>query len=156
MPPKKRPLQNLLLIYIVRFYDDNLDLNTLKYTEFKQCCRDNLHANNETKFCSDCGKYLQDKEFSGEEFMHYVSGLHGTTTDNYDSAEYARTRNLAWWPFWQSNIFAAPKDDVLILLENAEETLLAALLEAMPELQKFCEWSSKDWELIKQELQPEY
>ena len=113
-----------------------------------------------SKFCSECGSQIKDKNFVYEDFMEYVSGLHCTTCDSYGDAEYAADRNLTWWPYWIEDFIGTPKEEVICILENAEVVILEALLEAKPELRSEDEDDdlsyAGDWEKFKNEEQPNY
>lgn len=156
---RKEAITDLALDLYAKFYDDYLSIYENRYAkEVKSCCRTALVANKEAKFCSDCGKQLKDKLFNSEKFMEYVCGLHSTTCDSYGDAEETSTRSLMWWPYWLDDFIGAPKEDVILIAENAEAVLLAALLEAKPELksEEDEDFINSDWEQFKEEKQPGY
>lgn len=157
---RKEAITDLALDLYAKFYDDHLSIYENRYgRDVKKCCRESLIANKEAKFCSDCGSQIKDKAFDYEQFMEYVIGLHNTTCDSYGDAEWAGGRDLTWWPYWIGDFIGAPKEDVILIAECAEVVLLAALLDAKPELKNEEDeipFGSDDWERFKKEDQPEY
>jgi hypothetical protein len=131
----KEAITELALDMYAKFYDEHLSAYENRYgRDVNECCRETLIANKEAKFCFTCGKQIVDKQFDAEQFMRYICKLVGSTYDSYGDAEDTSTRKLAWWPYWIGDFIGAPKEEVIFMAENAEETLLCALLEAKPEL----------------------
>jgi hypothetical protein len=146
-----------------KFYDDHLSIYENRYgRDVKKCCREVLIADKNAKFCSTCGSQISDKEFDAQEFMEYVCGLMNTTCDSYGEAEWtSQKEHMAWWPYWVGEFIGAPKEEVIYMAENAEVTLLAALLEAKPELKNDSaddvnETHWGDWDDFRNERQPSY
>lgn len=152
---RKEAVTNLALDLYAKYYDEHLSIYERRYSRgVKECCRESLIANKEAKFCPACGSQIKDKDFHYDNFMEYVTGLHSTTTDSYGDAEYASGRNLTWWPYWNNDFIGAPKEDVILIGENAEVVLLVALLEAKPELKNEEDeipYGEDDWEKLKVE-----
>lgn len=48
--------------------------------------------------------------------------------------EWANNRNLKWYPYWTDHFIGASKEEIIHIPEEAEDVLLAALLDAKPEL----------------------
>ena len=145
----KEAITDLALDLYAKFYDDCLSCYQNRYgSDLKRCCQKSLIDNKKAQFCSTCGCKLLDKKFDYAEFQHYVCNLTRTTCDSYGDAEETSTRNLTWWPYWITDFIGTPKEEVICLSEQAQLILLAALLEAKPELQdaldetdfSFCEW----------------
>jgi hypothetical protein len=158
---RKEAITELALDMYAKFYDEHLSIYQNRYLrEVKKCCRDSLVANRDAKFCSNCGDQLKDKEFNYDEFMEFVSNLHSSTCDSYGDAEETSTRNLCWWPYWTNNFIGAPREEIIYIAESAEVILLAALLDAKPELKseesELNFIGSDDWDKFKNEIQPSY
>ena len=159
----KDAITDLALDLYAKYYDDHMSAYERRYNrDVKECCRKTLIDNKEAKFCSACGSQIADKKFDAEAFMDYVRDLMNTTCDSYGDAEYAGGRNFTWWPYWIGDFIGAPKEDVIVMAENAEVTILAALIEAKPELKSedddyfVNETFWDDWEEFKNNKQPNY
>ena len=156
----KEAITDLALDMYAKFYDERLSIYENRYSkDVKKCCRESLIANQNAKFCSECGSQIVDKQFASEEFKDFVTNLHCSTCDSYGEAEGTATREFAWWPYWTSDFIGAPKEDIIYIAENAEVILLAALLEAKPELQidDFAiDYVDSEWEQFKSGTQPTY
>jgi len=50
----------------------------------KQCCTDSAAANPNAKYCSECGRFLNEEEFTidDDEFEEFLFELNGSTTDD--------------------------------------------------------------------------
>lgn len=130
----KEAITDLALDLYAKFYEDFLSAYQNRYSSNDKCCRDVLIADKDAHYCPKCGKRITDKEFNYEEFQSYIVNLHGSTCESYGDAEDAGDRVLTWWPFWINDFIGAPKEEVIHLQEYAELILLAALLDAKPEL----------------------
>jgi hypothetical protein len=129
--------------------------------DVKECCRKVLIADKHAKFCSACGKQIADKKFRYEDFKDYVCKLPGSTCDSYGEAEGTADRpNFAWWPWWIGDFVGTPKEEVIVIPEQGEVVLLAALLEAKPELRDETDDETDfglcDWDEFKNNKQPNY
>jgi hypothetical protein len=82
------------------------------------------------------GEAKEEIVFDNVEFMEFVANRHYQTTDSYGDAEYANGRNLVWWPYWADRMLSAPREEILLIQEEAEVELLNALYLVMPELKK--------------------
>jgi hypothetical protein len=158
----KEAITNLALDFYAKYYDECLSIYENRYDRSVQdCCRRILNENKKANFCSTCGNQLVDKEFDYEKFAQYIMSMHEANTDNYGEAECTGTRELNWWPFYsfQELITSCKNDEVIFIMENAEQVLLAALLEGKPELKKDGwenHFSCHDWEQFKNNIQPGY
>ena len=156
----KEAITDLALDMYGKFYDDYLSVYENRYgNDVKECCRQALIANKTAKFCSGCGRQILNKEFHYHQFMEYVFNLHSSTCDSYGEAEWAAGKDLHWWPWGTDRFIGAPKEDVIYIAENAEVILLAALLDAKPELQSEIyqlPFGSRDWDFFKNENPPNY
>ena len=147
----KEAITDLALDLYAKYYDEYISIYENRYSNnVKGCCRECVIKNNEAKYCSDCGREIKDREFVYENFMFYVKELHSTTSDSYGDAEYAAGRELNWWPYWTADFIGAPKEEIIFIPENAEVVLLAALLDAKPEL-KIEDFNCSEWEDFKNE-----
>lgn len=154
----KGAITNLALDLYAKFYNERLSIYEHRYSQAKECCTKSLIANKESKFCAECGRKLADKTFHPEAFMEYIISLNGCTCDSYGDAEYAGDRELTWWPYWITDFVGAPKEEVIVIAENAEAVLLAALLEAKPELKSPLtnDFELTDWDEFRNNIQPNY
>ena len=154
----KEAITDLALDLFAKYYDDCLSSYEHRYSkDVKECCRKSLVADKTAKFCSDCGGQISDKEFGSEDFKRYVCELVGSTCDSYGDAEYAAGRTFTWWP-WSNDFIGAPKEEVIHITDQAEVVLLAALLEAKPELKDTddTDFSFCGWDEFKNDKQPTY
>lgn len=157
----KDAITNLALDLYAKFYDDYLSVYQNRYSgSVGDCCRKVLNLDKGAKFCSTCGKQISDKKFDYEKFKDYVCNLTSSTCDNYGDAEDTSTRQLTWWPWWVGDFIGAPKEDVIFIAEQGEVVLLAALLEAKPELKnpgdEETDFSFCEWDKFKRNEQPAY
>lgn len=118
----------LALDLYAKFEDEVL----VGYVHKKQCCREQGNV----AFCSVCGTRLKPKEFNGDEFMEYITGLHNTTCDSYGEAESTSTRAFAYWPWRAHELLSASKDEIVFIGECAERVILDALFEVREDLRK--------------------
>lgn len=98
----------------------------------KACCVKSFKKK-EAKFCSICGCPAVRMAFSSERFMEFIKELHCTTNDSYGQAEWADGRTCVFLP-WHHNLIGIQENEIVDISENAEQVLLCALFEAMPEL----------------------
>lgn len=109
-----------------------------------KCCKKAVTEKHD--FCPSCGRSLNVKDaFDSERFMEFVNSLHDTTADSYGESEYACDRSFKWWPFWSAELFNTRKEEVVYIPENAEQVVLGALYDAMPELKEMDDGFSEDF-----------
>jgi hypothetical protein len=151
----KQAITDLALDLYNKYYEECLSIYENRYLRgLKDCCRNALIADHDAKFCSKCGIKLKDKDFDTESFMHYISDLHGSTCDDYGSADES---GFHWWPYCSGAFIGAPKEEVIYIAECAEYVLLSALIEAKPELAEAEEsYRNRDWLKFREEIQPSY
>lgn len=156
----KEAITNLALDLYAKYYDDHLSVYENRYNgDVKDCCRKSLIADKTAMFCAVCGHRLADKKFDYEGFKDYVYNLTNTNCDTYGEAEGTATRQMTWWPWASGDFIGTPREEVIYIAEMAEQVLLAALLEAKPELvdpEDMTDFSYCEWEKFKNEKQPEY
>ncbi len=118
----------------------------------------------EYEYCPKCGRKLRPEGFDVYGFTEFVTELHNKDCDSYGEAEWFNGREPEFWPWSFSEFLTADKSEVIYIAENAEHVLLAALLDAKPDLKKRADqeikegdtWSS-DWdEKFKKDKQPSY
>lgn len=135
---KKEAITSLAIDLYNRYRTQVLDTYNQK-PFLDNCCQKTLNGNKQATICSACGHSLLDKSFDSDEFMRFISDIHCQTSDSYDEDVYVRTGedvHLTWSPFWTENVFSVPREQIICIEEYAEVTLLEALLEAKPELEK--------------------
>lgn len=145
-------VKELALDLYAKFYDERLSTYTERHN-FKKCCRDVLNKDKAARFCSSCGTRLEDKQFDCDDFMDFISNLHGSTCDSYGESEFANDRHFVWWPWTPMKKFLeAKRDSILCIPEHAEVVILNALHEVKPELfsdQFDDRYAEKSWEELK-------
>lgn len=125
-----------------------------KHSRSKTCCKKAVAAKNGSNYCPKCGNYLADLRFDWEEFVDMIQTLQNGDANSYGESETASGRRIAWAPWDTTNLFENKGEDVLIVSENAELVILAALLEAKPELNHDeieVGMGQDDWETLKKE-----
>lgn len=136
-----------------------------KYTEehvgdvqTKKCCKAAKQKEAGFNFCPKCGSSLFDADsFDEDVFMEMIVSLHNATNDTYGEMEYANERDFAFRPYG-ANIFKNGGKDVVCIPECAEEVLLLALSEAMPDVVEKPSVSisaESAWDMIKEKAQNE-
>lgn len=131
-----------------------------KFTEYHKpqdaCCKETKKLQPNAKFCSSCRRDL-NTNFDWEEFEDYIRNCHSLNTDEWGSSEWAKDRDLVWWPFWTQDFIGTPKEDVLCIPENAEIILSLALAEAKPDLNNpglYNSYVKSVWEKYKNNIIP--
>lgn len=132
----------------------------------RQCCKKHASSRDpeEFQYCPQCGRLLDDGTFDVHGFTEFIVELHNKDCDSYGEAEWFEGRDPEFWPWSFGEFIDADKSEVIYIAELAEHVLLAALLDAKPELKKWADeeikegdaWSS-DWdEKFKKDKQPSY
>lgn len=132
----------------------------------RKCCASyqSQRIQEEFEYCPKCGRQLNDGSFDVYGFTEFIVELHNKDCDSYGDAEWFEGRDPAFWPWSFDEFLKADKSEVVYIAENAEHVLLAALLDAKPELKKWADeeikegdtWS-RDWdEKFKKDKQPSY
>ena len=156
----KEAITNLALDLYAKYCDEHLSIYENRYgRDVSDCCRKALIADKAAKFCAACGHQLADKKFDYDGFKDYVYNLTGSNCDTYGEAEDTSTRQMTWWPWASGDFIGTPREEVIYIAEMAEQVLLAALLEAKPELvdpEDETDFSYCEWDKFKNEKQPEY
>lgn len=119
------------------------------------CCR----TQGDVNFCSTCGTRLKPKEFNGEDFMHYVTGLHSTTCDAFGESESTGKRDFAFWPWRAHELLSASKDEIVFIGEGAERVILDALFEVRKDFRDMeldpndeaDEWRTTTWTKVRKD-----
>jgi len=123
----------------------------------KSCCKKTQSALPDAKLCASCGREINTC-FDWEKFQSYIIDLHGANCDSWGDCEYAKDRDLVWWPFWTDAFIGTPKEEIVLIPENAEIILSIALIEAKPELGAIKDiahgYHIADWEKFKANIQP--
>ena len=127
------------------------------------CCDDAQKQDH--AYCPKCGNKVQPEGFDVYGFTEFIVGLHNTDCDSYGDAEwFDDEREPKFWPWSFLEFLEADKSEVVYIAENAEHVLLAALLDAKPDLKRWADaeikesdtWS-RDWdEMFKKNKQPSY
>ncbi len=136
-------------------------------TAARSCCqRFSTRPNpiEEYEYCPTCGLKLQPEGFDVYGFVEFIVGLHNKDCNSYGEAEWFQGRDPEFWPWSFGDFLEADKSEVIYIAENAEHVLLAALLDAKPDIKKWADeeiqegdtWS-RDWdEEFKKAKQPSY
>lgn len=123
----------------------------------RSCCENYRAKHKDYEHCPKCGRSFTQDGFDVYGFTEFVTNLHGATADSYGEAEFFgqgdEARDAAFWPWCFHEFLGADKSEVVWIAENAERVLLAALLDAKPDLKKWADeeiregdsWSA-DWE----------
>lgn len=133
-------------------------IDELCYPEKNKCCQRVIDTIENSKYCFECGRRLSRYQFDKNDFMEFVTSLHGRTCDSYGDAECTESCELTWWPFSIGSFIGAPRNEVAFLAEDAQVILLKALLDAKPELKSSEEddFVNLDWENFKNNIHPSY
>lgn len=128
-------ITDLALDFYHKFYDEHLSVYEDRYCrEYKHCCTESLIYSKGQITCVTCGRELLDKKFDPEEFCEFIHNLYNTDCNSYGEAEYASNHRMNWWPWGIDALIGAPKEEVIVIKEQAELVILNYLFKAKPEL----------------------